>query len=315
MMKKNNLPIIFLYGPTATGKTDIAIALSKIFPFEIISVDSAMIYRDMNIGTNKPSLDLLTKYPHHLVDILDPKDSYSVNQFCHDCSQLIKEIHFRNHIPILVGGTMLYFHTLKHGISVLPAADLKVRHTLEHELITLGAENLHQQLAEVDKDLANKIHPNDPQRLLRALEIFRLTGKTPSSQFKDWQHFLPNENLIEIALTANDRAKLHERIETRFHDMLENGLVDEVTKLYKRNDLHLDLPSIRCVGYRQVWQYLEGDLNYNDMIEKSIIATRQLAKRQMTWIRQKFNPHLLLDYENKNNFELITQLLKASLPE
>ncbi len=278
------LPVIAIMGPTASGKTGLALNLAEAVNCEIISVDSALVYRDMNIGTAKPTAAEQAVAKHWLIDILDPAQSYSVAEFCTDAIRLIGEIHQRGNIPVLVGGTMMYFNALINGISPLPKSDEKIRDDIAREALTLGWEALHQQLAEVDKTSALRIHPNDPQRLTRALEVYRSSGKSLTY----WQQQKGAEcpyDITQFAIAPDDRAVLHDRIAQRFDIMLDNGLVAEVENLFKRDDLHQDLPAIRSVGYRQVWQYLDGTLSYPEMREKGIIATRQLAKRQLTWLR------------------------------
>lgn len=274
-------------GTTATGKTDIAISLLENSPCEIISVDSAMIYRGMDIGTAKPDQKLLARAPHHLIDIREPTETYSAAAFRADALKLIKEIHRRGRIPLLVGGTMLYFRALLKGLAELPQADAAVRAEIEAEAQKKGWDGLHAELAVVDPEAARKIHPNDPQRLQRALEVFRLTGEPLSKlQQKTSDQALPFKT-YQYALMPEDRSWLHRRIEQRFQLMLERGFIDEVRTLYNREEMRPDLPSMRSVGYRQLWQYLADELSYSEMLEKGIIATRQLAKRQMTWLRSE----------------------------
>jgi len=274
-------------GTTATGKTDIAISLLENSPCEIISVDSAMIYRGMDIGTAKPDQKLLARAPHHLIDIREPTETYSAAAFRADALKLIKEIHRRGRIPLLVGGTMLYFRALLKGLAELPQADAAVRAEIEAEAQKKGWDGLHAELAVVDPEAARKIHPNDPQRLQRALEVFRLTGEPLSKlQQKTSDQALPFKT-YQYALMPEDRSWLHRRIEQRFQLMLERGFIDEVRTLYNCEEMRPDLPSMRSVGYRQLWQYLADELSYSEMLEKGIIATRQLAKRQMTWLRSE----------------------------
>lgn len=286
------LPVIFLMGPTASGKTEMAMQLFDHLDGDIISVDSALIYRGMDIGTAKPGPQLLQRYPHHLVDILDPSQSYSAAQFRTDAIELIEQAHARGRVPILVGGTMLYYRALLQGLSPLPVADVEIRRQLEVEVEEHGVAYLHQRLSKVDPESALRIHPNDPQRLQRALEIYLVTGQTMTALWAQASEPLPWRPL-KVALAPAERPILHQRIEHRFHRMLEQGLVDEVERLYRRGDLDLQLPSMRCVGYRQVWGYLEGDYDYATMAEKGIVATRQLAKRQMTWLRSESELHWL----------------------
>lgn len=282
---KNDLPVICIMGPTASGKTALALALSEYLQdVEIISVDSALVYRGMDIGTAKPSLDEMAKVPHHLIDILDPALSYSAADFRNDALRLIKEIQQRGKRPILVGGTMLYFKALLQGISELPAADPQVRAELEAEATVKGWGGMHQQLERIDPVAAARIHPNDPQRINRALEVYRITGKTLTALTEDRGSPLPFA-VKQFAIAPTDRAVLHQRIAERFEHMLIEGFEQEVQLLLARGDLHPQLPSIRCVGYRQMWDYLSGRINFSDMQQQGIAATRQLAKRQLTWLR------------------------------
>lgn len=276
--------IICLMGPTASGKTQLAIDLAASLPLEIISVDSALIYKGMDIGTAKPSSELLQQVPHHLIDIKDPIESYSAADFCHDAATLIRDIHTRGKIPFLVGGTMLYFRSLWQGLSNLPAADPHIRQQVDARAVEVGWQTLHDELKKIDPISAARIHPNDPQRLQRALEVFYISGRPLSAFFAEDKN-QPSYRALKLAIAPNDRGVLHQRIAQRFDVMLEHGFIDEVTKLKVRGDLSLDLPSMRSVGYRQVWQYLDGLYDYDTMREKAIIATRQLAKRQLTWLR------------------------------
>ena len=280
-----NLPVICIMGPTASGKTALAMALKhQLGNAELISVDSALVYRGMDIGTAKPTAAELSAAPHFLIDIRDPAQSYSAADFRADALQLIAEIRQRGNIPILVGGTMLYFKALLEGISVLPAADEKVRAQLEAEAITLGWAALHQQLATVDPVAASRIHPNDPQRINRALEVYRLTGKSLTELTAKQSEPFPYK-VHQFAIAPTDRAELHQRIEQRFMQMLAQGFQQEVQQLLDRGDLHENLPAIRCVGYRQMWDYLKGNTDYELMVSQGVAATRQLAKRQLTWLR------------------------------
>ena len=290
-------------GPTAAGKTDLAIELTRVLPCELISVDSALVYRGMDIGTAKPSKEVLAAHPHRLIDILDPAESYSAADFRRDALQAMAEITARGNIPLLVGGTMLYYKALLDGLADMPAADAQVRAQLEAQADAFGLAELHRQLAEVDPESAARIHPNDPQRLIRALEVYRVSGESMTAhrqrQFAEslaadagGQGHLPY-TVASLAIAPTDRHILHQRIASRFSQMLEQGFVDEVRELRARSDLHAGLPSIRAVGYRQVWEYLDGKLSEAEMRERGIIATRQLAKRQFTWLRGWSDIHWL----------------------
>jgi len=288
-------PAIFLMGPTAAGKTDLAIELTKVLPCELISVDSALVYRGMDIGTAKPSRELLAQFPHRLIDILDPAESYSAADFRADALAAMADITARGKIPLLVGGTMLYYKALLEGLADMPAADPQVRAELEEEAARLGWQALHDQLAAVDPESAARIHPNDPQRLTRALEVYRVSGLTMTAHRQrqlaqsteagaSGRSQLPY-TVANLAIAPANRQVLHQRIAQRFTQMLEQGFIDEVVALRSRSDLHAGLPSIRAVGYRQVWDHLDGKLTSAEMQERGIIATRQLAKRQFTWLR------------------------------
>jgi tRNA dimethylallyltransferase len=272
-------------GPTASGKTPLALALARVLPLEIVSVDSAQIYRDMNVGTAKPSLSERAGVPHHLLDIIDPTEAYSAARFRADALRLMEEIAARGRVPLLVGGTMLYFKALREGLSDLPESDAAVRELIDAEAAARGWPALHADLANVDAETAARLKPTDAQRIQRALEIFRTTGR-PMSQLLGRRNFtgLPFR-LIELALVPSDRTALHRRIEARFDAMLESGLVEELRRLRKRYALRPELPSMRCVGYRQAWQFLEGEIDRDEFRDHGIFATRQLAKRQLTWLR------------------------------
>jgi len=296
-------PVICLMGPTASGKTALAMALHDALPCDIISVDSALVYRDMDIGTAKPTAEELAKYPHRLINLIDASESYSAADFCRDALVEIDKIRANNRIPLLVGGTMMYFKSLIDGISPLPAADVEIRQGIESEAKEFGWEHLHQQLASVDPISAERIHQNDPQRVMRALEVYRITGKSMTELTQVKGERLGGD-ILQFAISPKERKDLHARIALRFEQMIEQDFESEVIKLKKRDDLHEDLPAIRCVGYRQMWEYLNNEVDHDEMIFKGICATRQLAKRQLTWLRNW--PSLQwLHMEDENNLKLI----------
>lgn len=286
--------VICLMGPTASGKTDVAVHWAEHSHCDIVSVDSALIYRGMDIGTAKPDAKILVKAPHRLIDILDPAECYSAADFCRDAINEIQSIIAQDRIPLLVGGTMLYFKALQQGLAELPAASPQVREQLDQQIKQQGLAALYQQLKNIDPKSAKKIQPNDKQRIQRALEVYELTG-TPMSQLQQQSRSKLPYQFINYAIMPADRVKLHERIATRFHNMLQHGFIDEVEVLKQRGDLSLQLPSMRAVGYRQVWQMLDGDITQAEMIEQGIAATRQLAKRQLTWLRRWPNLHKVAD--------------------
>ncbi|WP_217989654.1 tRNA (adenosine(37)-N6)-dimethylallyltransferase MiaA [Pseudoalteromonas sp. HM-SA03] len=290
-------------GPTAAGKTALAIELCQALNTEIISVDSALVYKGMNIGTAKPSAQEQVQAPHHLIDIIDPAQSYSVAEFRADAIKLIDDFHQRGKVPILVGGTMMYFKGLIEGLSPLPEADAEIRAGLEQEAELKGWPVLHQQLKEIDPEAAAKISENDSQRINRALEVYRISGKTMTQLQQSKQDALPYQ-FHQFAIAPSDRKVLHERIEKRFKIMLDEGFKNEVLALYQRKDLHPDLPSIRCVGYRQMWEYLAGECDYNEMVFKGVAATRQLAKRQLTWLRG-WQDVTWLDTDSQENLQRV----------
>jgi tRNA dimethylallyltransferase len=288
------LPAIFLMGPTASGKTGVAVELVQRLPVEIISVDSALVFRDMDIGTAKPDAATLARAPHHLIDIINPTEAYSAAAFRHDALHLMHDITSRKKIPLLVGGTMLYFKALRDGLSDLPQSDPEVRAELDDEIAQRGIKHLHQQLATVDAETAARLKPTDTQRIQRAMEIYRITGqpmsaliqKTPlSPRGRGWGGGELPYRIIPIALVPSDRAQLHARIATRFKAMLAFGLVDELRMLREKYPLHPNMTAMRCVGYRQAWQFMEGEIDDVQLLETGIAATRQLAKRQLTWLR------------------------------
>lgn len=276
---------IFLMGPTASGKTDLAVALTEHLPCDIISVDSALVYRGMDIGTAKPDAATLTRAPHRLISFLDPSEPYSAAQFRLDAMREMADITARGRIPLLVGGTMLYFKVLLEGIADLPPADPAIRAELSADAERLGWPALHAQLAAVDPETAARLHPNHSQRILRALEVYRQTGTSLSTLQKQQQSEPLPWQVTQLALMPVDREALNRRIEQRFDKMLASGFVDEVRALHARGDLHSDLPAIRSVGYRQAWDYLDGKLDETGLRDTGIAATRQLAKRQLTWLR------------------------------
>lgn len=280
---------ILLMGPTASGKTGLAMALAERLPVEIISVDSAQVYRGMDIGTAKPDAAMRARVPHHLIDILDPSEAYSAARFAADAQQLIDEIHARGRLPLLVGGTMLYFRALTEGLSKLPSADPQLRARLEREAREQGWPALHARLAGLDPDTAARLHPNDQQRIQRALEIIELSGATLSQAHARAVEPGRPRRWRKLALNPPARGELHRRIEQRFAEMMAQGLLEEVRALYARGDLHPELPSIRAVGYRQLWEHLAGRCSLDEAVARGIAATRQLAKRQLTWLRSERN--------------------------
>lgn len=285
-MPINNLPpAIFLMGPTASGKTALAVQLAQTLNGEIISVDSTLVFKGMDIGTAKPTMQERGDIPHHLIDILDASESFSTGQFRKRALTLMQAITERGRLPLLVGGTMLYFNALNNGLAVLPESNPVIRAKLNNELAQFGNKVLHQRLATIDSAAAARIHPNDPQRIQRALEVFELSGKPMSSFFADTPE-LPY-HLLKLIIAPTDRAVLHTKIAQRFNTMLAQGFLEEVQYLYQRGDLNESLPAIRAVGYRQAWAYLQGEYTLATMAEKAIAATRQLAKRQFTWLRKE----------------------------
>lgn len=306
-MRQSRLPpAIFLMGPTASGKTALALALANRYPCDIISVDSALVYRDMDIGTAKPDATMLAQAPHRLINLCDPAESYSAATFREDALREMAEISARGRIPLLVGGTMMYFKFLRDGAADLPQADESVRSQLLAEAETQGWPWMHERLAEVDPAAAARLQPMDQQRIQRALEVYRVSGKTLTEYWAEQQTEPLPYQLVNLAVCPTDRALLHQRIAWRFEQMLQQGFVDEVRRLYQRGDLHTGLPSIRAVGYRQVWEYLDGLYDYDSMRERGIIATRQLAKRQITWLRSWPDLHWL----ETDSPDLLTSALK-----
>ncbi len=281
---------IFLLGPTASGKTALAMCLADRFPVEIVSVDSALVYRDMNIGTAKPDAETLRHYPHHLIDLIDPTDAYSAARFCTDALQAMSQISARGNIPLLVGGTMLYVKALLDGLSTLPAADAGVRETLAARAHQVGWPAMHAELSRIDPITAARLKPTDAQRIQRALEVFTITGtplsalQTRATTANDFPY-----RTLQIGLVAEQRSLLHERIATRFDAMLKAGVIEEMQTLRARYELSAEMPSMRCVGYRQAWAFLDGEIDEKTLRDTGIAATRQLAKRQLTWLRSMPN--------------------------
>lgn len=278
-------PAVFLMGPTASGKTDLAMALREDLPFELISVDSGMVYRGMDIGTAKPTPDELARAPHRLIDIREPEEPYSAADFVRDTLKAMAEITAQGKIPLLVGGTMLYFKALRDGLADMPEGDAAIREQILQQAMQEGWPAIHAQLAQVDPVTAARLTPNDSQRLQRALEVYLLTGKPLSVWHQEQTRQSLPYDVLPLALLPDDRSVLHERIAKRFHVMLERGFVAEVEALRQRPHIHAELPSMRAVGYRQVWDYLDSVYDYEEMTYRGIVATRQLAKRQHTWLR------------------------------
>jgi len=278
---------IFLMGPTASGKTGLAIDLCEQFPLDIISVDSALVYREMDIGTAKPDAETLKKAPHRLINILDPSEIYSAAEFREDALHEMASITAAGRVPLLVGGTMLYFRALEHGLSELPAADSEVRQRLETQAQEIGWPAMHEILRQKDPKAASRIHPNDPQRIQRALEVIDISGQAMSELQAKTAGRKLEYRLHKIIVSPEPRSLLHERIEKRFDLMMQAGFVDEMKSLHSRSDLNVDLPSMRAVGYRQAWDWLEGNCTSEQMRERVLAATRQLAKRQLTWLRRE----------------------------
>ncbi len=298
--------VIAIMGPTASGKTAAALALAKQIPCEIISVDSALIYRQMDIGSAKPSLEERAAVPHHLIDILDPAEAYSVAQFSADVLELVKQIRARRKMPVLVGGTMMYFNALMNGLGDLPSANQAIRARLDADIAAYGIASLHARLAEVDPGTAARLPPGDTQRIQRALEVIEITGQPLSTLYALQTKVAPSLNILPFSLEPSDRSVLHQRIATRFDAMVQHGFLDEVRALRERGDLTVSMPSMRCVGYRQAWAYLEGEYDLAEFRERSIIATRQLAKRQLTWLRS-MPDRIVLDCLQPDNLEILLQ--------
>jgi len=305
-------PAIFLMGPTASGKTALSVQLAQKLNAEIISVDSALVFKGMDIGTAKPTLEEQAGIKHHLIDILDPAESFSTGAFRTQALTLMAEITARGKLPLLVGGTMLYFNALYHGLAALPTADVQLRAELDAEFQKLGKQAMHEKLQVIDPVAAARIHPNDPQRVQRALEVYRLTGKSITQLHQQAKTESIPYQQIKMIIAPNDRAVLHDKIARRFKQMLQRGFIDEVRVLYERGDLTEKMPSVRAVGYRQVWSYLSGEMDAEAMQEKGIIATRQLAKRQFTWLRRETDAQLL-NTQDTQVFELAYAALQRQL--
>ena len=288
-LETQNRKVICVMGPTASGKTGLGIELVERLNGEIVSVDSAMVYKGMDIGTAKPTAEEQARAPHRLIDIIDPAEAYSAANFREDAIREANEIFAKGKIPVLVGGTMLYYRALLSGLSDLPQADEVIRQKLEDELAQNGLGKMHERLQQIDPIAAARIHPNDPQRIQRALEVYEITGKPLTQLFEEQKREQAPFEAIKIALQPDERSKLHEKIELRFKLMLEQGFIQEVEGLRARGDLDLGKPSMRAVGYRQVWEYLDGSRSYEEMVDKGVAATRQLAKRQITWLRGEEN--------------------------
>jgi tRNA dimethylallyltransferase len=289
-------PVLVLTGPTGTGKTEWAIRLAEQIPVEIVSVDSALVYRGLDIGTAKPSRQLREHTPHHLIDICDAAESYSAGRFVQDAVRLVDEIQGRGKIPFLVGGTMLYLRALWRGIAPLPTASPELRKSIDDRAASVGWPALHAELAKLDPVAAARIHPNDPQRIQRALEVCYAAGRPISELQRETRRPLADTPLQNWALVSANRVTLHERLEQRFHEMMKLGFLDEVAALRARGDLTTDHPAIRAVGYRQLWAYFDGEFSLDEAVRRGIYATRQLAKRQLTWLRSEvdltwINPH------------------------
>jgi tRNA dimethylallyltransferase len=317
---KRKSPAVFLMGPTASGKTDLAVALTEKFPMDIISVDSALVYRGMDIGTAKPDKALLRRAPHALIDIRDPSQSYSAAEFREDALAEMSAIAEQSRIPLLAGGTMLYYKALSEGLAVLPAANLEVRARIEKQARQRGWQAMHSELAAKDPETAARIHHNDPQRIQRALEVIELSGQKMSELHRQQQELRSEEGtaldwgyrVLKIVVCPQPRKELHARIEKRFYQMLDEGFMDEMDVLKSRGDLDPALPSMRCVGYRQAWSHLDGELTHEEMCQKTLAATRQLAKRQLTWLRRE-NIALWYDLQVESARESVIEMVSQFL--
>lgn len=284
-------PVICLMGPTASGKTALAVELAQRLPIQIVSVDSALVYKGMDIGTSKPDAATLAQAPHRLIDICEPTEIYSAARFRDDATNAIDDIYRQGAIPLLVGGTMLYFKALLEGLSEMPQADASIRQQLEQQIVAQGITELHAQLQKFDPVAAEKIHSNDKQRIMRAIEIYQLTGKPISHWWQEAKACALHRPVLKIGIWPKDRAVLHSRIEKRYDEMLAAGFEEEVKRLRETPGMHADLPSMRSVGYRQMWEYLQGETDYETMRHNGIVATRRLAKRQLTWLRAEEHLH------------------------
>lgn len=307
----NNKQCLAIMGPTASGKSQLSMLLAEKMPIEIISVDSALIYKEMDIGTAKPTQQELDAVPHNLINTHDASETYSASDFVDDVNRLVFEIFARNRLPVLVGGTMMYFNALQQGMSDLPSADQKIR----DKWLKIWDETpdaLHEKLQDIDPDSAERIHKNDPQRLVRAIEVYEITGKTLTEFRAEPKKGLPEFELIKVALIPEDRAKLHKQIELRFMQMVENGFLQEAKKLYERGDLNEDMTSIRSVGYRQAWLFMMGEYDFEEFIYKGLVATRQLAKRQLTWLRKEQNITIIDPYKTtaQQRVQIVINLLE-----
>lgn len=322
MFKENNMNLVkklienkqclAIMGPTASGKSQLSMLLAEELPIEIISVDSALIYREMDIGTAKPTQAELELVPHHLINTHDATETYSASEFVDDVNRLVKEIFDRKRLPVLVGGTMMYFNALQQGMSDLPSANEKIRaHWLN--IWNETPELLHEKLLDVDPVSAERIHKNDPQRLIRAIEVYELTGKTLTEFRAEPKKGLPDFELIKIALIPEDRAQLHQQIEQRFLTMIETGFLQEAKELFERGDLNEDMTAIRSVGYRQAWLFMMGEYDYETFIEKGFVATRQLAKRQLTWLRKEPDISVIDPYKTTSDQRVDQALSLLSL--
>ena len=299
-----------ILGPTASGKTRLALSVATVLPIEIISLDSALVYRDMNIGTAKPNADELASVPHHLIDIISPMDAYSAADFVSDTLRLVNDIHARGRLPVIVGGTMMYYQALSQGLNTLPSANAEVRAQLAADKANIGLSGLYQRLLEVDPVTAARLSANDSQRIERALEIHAITG-TAMSELLQAQNETNHIALETVTLVPEQRTQLHHSIAERYDVMLQAGFVEEVQALQQQYpDLHADLPSMRCVGYRQVWDYLTGDTTFDEMRELGIIATRQLAKRQLTWLRKIAAAHAFDPYAHPDLLPQVLPLIR-----